>query len=204
MEGWRKLWTVWTRSRCSSASLPRRSIPRINDKYGQNGGMSTSMSAPSGLAQAGLPYAYGQQHHHAPSVHRLSINTTSLRISSTNTRTNTHISNSSSSNNSNSHNLHRIRMLDMVPIMLVQADGVIMPLHQLRRRLTARIPHRRQPSSTILLLTIATDPILTMHQHQATAMLTGTVNWAWRGTTKRDSICLHLDEQMPPWRRSAT
>ncbi|SPO32414.1 uncharacterized protein UTRI_02971 [Ustilago trichophora] len=40
----------------------------INDKY-QNGGMSTSMSAPSGLAQPGMPYTYGQSHHHPPTLH---------------------------------------------------------------------------------------------------------------------------------------
>ena len=40
----------------------------MNDKY-LNGGMPNSMSAPSGLAQSGMQYAYGQSHHHPPTLH---------------------------------------------------------------------------------------------------------------------------------------
>nr|QBH67527.1 hypothetical protein UEMT_1993 [Ustilago esculenta] len=39
----------------------------MSDKY-QNGGMSTSLSAPSGLAQSAMPYAYTQSHHHPPTL----------------------------------------------------------------------------------------------------------------------------------------
>lgn len=52
-------------------SEDRDRFQALNDKY-QTGGMSTAMSAPSSLAQSGMPYAYAQSHHHSTSLHQQS------------------------------------------------------------------------------------------------------------------------------------